>query len=82
MTLLHPPFYPGCWRDLQEALSAFETGTYSGLGFMITPPLVMVDLDNSFDRATRTVNSVLELSVVNLVDGPHRPDSNGKMAEL
>ena len=38
---------PKSWGSLQEALSALETGTYSGLGFMITPPLVMVDLDNS-----------------------------------
>src|SRR5713226_1977091 len=33
---------PESWGSLQEALTALETGTYSGLGFMITPPLVMV----------------------------------------
>src|SRR5947209_3774891 len=46
---------PKSWGTLTEALTALETGNYSGLGFMITPPLVMVDLDNSFERATRTI---------------------------
>src|SRR5205085_6447327 len=46
---------PPSWGTLTEALTALETGNYSGLGFMITPPLVMVDLDNSFERATRTI---------------------------
>src|SRR6266849_5517822 len=43
---------PKSWGTVDQALNALETGNYSGLGFMITPPLVMVDLDNSFERAT------------------------------
>ncbi len=38
---------PKSWGSLQQALTALETGNYSGLGFMLTPPIVMVDLDKS-----------------------------------
>ena len=41
------------WGTLAEALKALESGNYSGIGFMITPPLVLVDLDKSYDRKTR-----------------------------
>src|SRR5947209_14629868 len=42
------------WGTLHEAIKALETGNYSGLGFIITPPLVMVDLDASYDKTTKT----------------------------
>lgn len=48
---------PKSWGTLDQALQALASGNYSGLGFMITPPLVMVDLDNSFDRTTGTICS-------------------------
>src|SRR5947209_8736363 len=37
---------PKSWGTLNQALTALESGEYSGLGFMITPPLVMIDLDH------------------------------------
>jgi putative DNA primase/helicase len=46
---------PKSWGTLDQALKALETGDYSGIGFMLTPPLVMIDLDNSFDRKTGTI---------------------------
>src|SRR5438270_2449809 len=46
---------PKNWGTLSEALTAIETGNYSGLGFMLTPPLVFCDLDKSYDRATGTI---------------------------
>ncbi len=46
---------PKSWGTLDQALHALESGNYSGLGFMITPPLVMVDLDKSYDRRTGTI---------------------------
>src|SRR5215472_14064425 len=46
---------PKSWGTLDRALQMLETGNYSGIGFMITPPLVMVDLDRSFERQTRTI---------------------------
>ena len=48
---------PKSWGTVDQAVNALETGNYSGLGFMITPPLVMVDLDNSFERATSTITN-------------------------
>src|SRR6266480_7439663 len=35
---------PKSWGTLEQSLKALEGGDYSGLGFMITPPLVFVDL--------------------------------------
>jgi len=46
---------PKSWGTLDESLTALETGNYSGLGFMLTPPLVMIDLDHSYDRTTGIV---------------------------
>src|SRR5436309_13146187 len=46
---------PKSWGTVDQALSALATGLYSGLGFMLTPPLVLIDLDKSFDRATNTI---------------------------
>ena len=48
---------PKSWGTLDESLTALETGNYSGLGFMITPPLVMIDLDHSYNRATQTITN-------------------------
>ncbi len=46
---------PASWGSLTDALTALETGTDRGLGFILTPPLVMVDLDYSYDRATGAI---------------------------
>lgn len=48
---------PKSWGTLDQALTNLETGNFSGLGFMLTPPLVLIDLDNSFDRKTGTITS-------------------------
>ncbi len=48
---------PKSWGTLDQALQALASGNYSGLGFMLTPPLVFIDLDNSFDRATGTITN-------------------------
>src|SRR5438067_1758366 len=41
---------PKSWGTLAQSLKALETGNYSGLGFLITPPLVFIDLDHSYNR--------------------------------
>lgn len=46
---------PNSWGTLERALTALETGNYSGIGFMLTPPLVFLDLDHSFERTTQTI---------------------------
>jgi len=59
---------PKSWGTLQETLTALETGNYSGLGFMLTPPLVMVDLDRSFERQTRTITDPQAQSIVQAIN--------------
>jgi primase-polymerase (primpol)-like protein len=46
---------PTSWGTLDQALTALASGHYSGIGFVLTPPLVMIDLDHSVDRATGTI---------------------------
>ena len=46
---------PKSWGTLDQALTALETGNYSGIGFMITPPLVFIDLDRSYNKPTGTI---------------------------
>src|SRR5258708_17008455 len=48
---------PKSWETLDQALQALASGNYSGVGFMIPPPLVMIDLDNSYDRKTQTITN-------------------------
>jgi putative DNA primase/helicase len=55
---------PKSWGTLEEALHALESGNYSGLGFMLTPPLVMIDLDNSYDRRTGTITDPQAQAIV------------------
>src|SRR6266487_7208175 len=55
---------PKSWGTLDESLTALETGNYSGLGFMITPPLVMIDLDNSVDKVTQTITDPQAAEIV------------------
>ena len=47
---------PKSWGTLADALLTLQSGHYSGLGFMLTPPLVMIDLDHSYDRATHSIS--------------------------
>ena len=56
------------WGTVDQAVNALATGNYSGLGFMITPPLVMIDLDNSFDRTTRTITDPQAAEIVREVN--------------
>lgn len=55
---------PKSWGTLDQTITALATGNYSGIGFMITPPLVMIDLDNSFDRKTGTITNPEVTSII------------------
>ena len=55
---------PKSWGTLDQALAALESGQYSGLGFMLTPPLVMIDLDHSIDSATQTITDPQAAEIV------------------
>jgi len=58
---------PKSWGTLEQALTALESGEYSGIGFVITPPLVMIDLDHSYDRVTQTITSPLAAEIMEAV---------------
>lgn len=55
---------PKSWGTLTEALTALQSGHYSGIGFVITPPLVMIDLDHSVDRATGVITDPQAAEIV------------------
>lgn len=55
---------PKSWGTLADALLTLESGHYSGIGFVITPPLVMIDLDHSFDRTTQTITDPQAAEIV------------------
>jgi putative DNA primase/helicase len=55
---------PKSWGTLADALLTLESGHYSGLGFVITPPLVMIDLDHSVDRTTHTITDPQAAEIV------------------
>lgn len=59
---------PKSWGTLQQALTVLETGDYSGLGFMLTLPLVLVDLDTSFDKQTRTITDPRAQRIVQAIN--------------
>ena len=59
---------PNSWGTLGESLAALETGNYTGLGFMITPPLIMVDLDHSYDRTTGTITDHQAAEIIQSLD--------------
>lgn len=55
---------PESWGSLDEALTALQSGHYTGIGFVITPPLVMIDLDHSVERATHTITDLQAQEIV------------------
>jgi primase-polymerase (primpol)-like protein len=55
---------PKSWGTLEQALNALATGNYSGIGFMITPPLVFIDLDHSYDRTTGIITDPQAAEIV------------------
>ena len=55
---------PKSWGSLPDALTALESGNFSGIGFMITPPLVFIDLDHSYDRTTGTITGPKAAEIV------------------
>jgi putative DNA primase/helicase len=55
---------PKSWGTLDQSLKALETGNYSGIGFMLTPPLSFIDLDHSFDKTTQTITDPQAAAIV------------------
>jgi putative DNA primase/helicase len=55
---------PKSWSTLEQALTALASGFYSGIGFMITPPLVFIDLDHSYNRTTGIITDPQAVEIV------------------
>ena len=55
---------PKSWGMLDQALTALESGIYSGIGFMVTPPLVFIDLDHCVTRETGRVTDPTAAEIV------------------
>src|SRR5205814_6002281 len=55
---------PKSWGSLEQSLKALESGNYSGIGFMITPPLVFLDLDHSVDKTSGAITDPQAQAVV------------------
>lgn len=56
---------PKSWGTLADALLTLQSGHYSGIGFVITPPLVMIDLDHSVER---TAGAITDLQAQEIVE--------------
>jgi len=59
---------PHSWGTLTEALTAFASGRYAGIGVMLTPSFVLVDLDHSYERETKTITKPEAKRVLSLLD--------------
>jgi len=55
---------PTSWGTLDQSLEALATGNYSGIGFMVTPPLVFIDLDHSLDKPSETITDPQAAEIV------------------
>ena len=59
---------PKSWGSLDQSLRAHESGNYSGIGFMLTPPMVMIDLDHSYDRQSGVITDPQAAEIVQSVN--------------
>lgn len=59
---------PHSWGSLDQALSALATGIYSGIGFMITPPLVFFDLDHCVSKEMSEVTDQRAAEIVTAIN--------------
>ena len=69
---------PHSWGRLDQALTALESGTYSGIGFMVTPPLAFVDLDHSYDKTTGTITDPQAAEIVHALNSYTEVSPSGK----
>lgn len=62
---------PKSWGTLADALLTLQSGHYSGIGFVITSPLVMIDLDHTYDRTTQTITDPQAAAIVETFSSYH-----------
>ncbi len=47
---------PATWGSFEEALAAYRSGDFEGIGFQLGPPFVGIDLDHCRDPETGVIN--------------------------
>src|SRR6266487_2293924 len=69
---------PDSWGRLDQALTALQSGTYTGIGFMITPPVAFLDLDHSYDKTTGTITDPQAAEIVHALNSYTEVSPSGK----
>ena len=59
---------PKSWGTLDTALTALATGKYSGIGFIVTPPFVFIDLDHAVAKETGQIIDPTARSIVEQIN--------------
>ncbi len=59
---------PESWGTLEQALRAYESGRYDGIGVYLLAPFVLVDMDNSFNPATRRIEDERAERIISLLN--------------
>jgi primase-polymerase (primpol)-like protein len=59
---------PQTWGSLDQALTALATGMYSGIGFVITPPLVFIDLDHCISQETGEITTPQAAEIIERIN--------------
>jgi primase-polymerase (primpol)-like protein len=67
---------PESWGTMQQALAAYSSGNFSGIGFMVTPPFVLIDLDHSFSRATQRISSSEATAIIKTLNSATEASPN------
>jgi primase-polymerase (primpol)-like protein len=55
---------PETWGTLDEAVNAYSSGAYEGIGVYVLSPYVLVDMDGSFDLTTRSITDPRARTIV------------------
>ncbi len=73
---------PKSWGSLDQALTALQSGKYSGIGFVRTPPVAFVDLDHSYDKTTGTITDPQAHEIVRTINSYTEVSPSGKGLHL
>jgi primase-polymerase (primpol)-like protein len=59
---------PETWGTLDQALNAYASGAYEGIGVYVLSPYVLVDMDGSFDPSTKRVKDERAARIIRLLN--------------
>ncbi len=69
---------PDTWGTLAQALAASSSDSFalSGIGFVVTPPFVLIDLDHSYNRDERTITKPKASEIIASLDSATEASPN------